>query len=228
MHAAAVASLAVGKTVGVAPGADLYFISAFSGKCFDTLEMYHCLAQGIRRILEINQQLPAERKIRVISISRGHMPGEEGSDDWEAAIQEARTAGIWVVYSNSGLLGLGRAPLSDPDAYQSYEPGFFWAKDFYAHSMYGGFLFAPMDSRTTASPTGKDEYVFYREGGLSWAIPYVAGMYALAAQVDPAITPDQFWKIALETGQTIEITHEGQTYKLGPILDPAALIKALK
>ncbi len=77
MHAAAVASLAVGKTVGVAPGADLYFISAFSGKCFDTPEMYHCLTQGIRRILEINQQLPAERKIRVISISRGHMPRSE-------------------------------------------------------------------------------------------------------------------------------------------------------
>ena len=85
-----------------------------------------------------------------------------------------------------------------------------------------------MDSRTTASPTGKDEYVFYPMGGMSWAIPYIAGMYALAAQVKPEITPEEFWKIALETGQTIEILREGQSYQLGPILDPAALIGALK
>lgn len=228
MHGAAVASIAVGKTVGVAPDADLYFISSFSGKCFDTPELYRCLAQSIRRILEINQQLPTERKIRVISISRGHMPGEEGSDDWEAAIQEARAAGIWVVYSNSNLLGLGRSPLSDPDAFQSYEPGLFWAKNFYANPMYDNLLFVPMDSRTTASPTGKDEYVFYRTGGISWSIPYLAGMYALATQVKPEITPEEFWKIALETGQTIDILHEGQTYQLGPILDPVALIAELQ
>jgi hypothetical protein len=52
-------------------------------------------------------------------------------------------------------------------------------------------------------------------------------MYALAAQVKPQITPQEFWKIALETGQTIEILHESQTYQLGPILDPVALIAAL-
>lgn len=230
MHGAAVASIAVGKTVGVAPDADLYFISSFSGKCFGTPELYRCLAQSIRRILEINQQLQTERKIRVISISRGHMPGEEGSDDWEAAIQEAEAAGVWVVYSNSGLLGLGRAPLSGPDAFQSYEPGLFWANYFYEAQMSTSrkILFVPMDSRTTASPTGKDEYVFYREGGLSWSIPYLAGMYALAAQVKPEITPEEFWKLAMETGQTIEILHEGQTYQLGPILDPVALIAALQ
>ena len=30
-----------------------------------------------------------------------------------------------------------------------------------------------------------NEYVFYREGGWSWSIPYIAGVYALAAQVKP-------------------------------------------
>ncbi len=97
----------------------------------------------------------------------------------------------------------------------------------YANPLYDNLLLVPMDSRTTASPTGKDEYVFYRTGGVSWAIPYIAGMYALAAQVKPQITPQEFWKIALETGQTIEILHESQTYQLGPILDPVALIAAL-
>ncbi len=233
MHAPAVVSIAIGKTVGVAPEADLYFLNGFTGQCFKTPEMYHCLARGIRRLLQINATLPVENKIRVISISRGFMPGDEGSDDWAAAIQEAQAAGVMVVYSNSELLGGGRAPLADPDDYQSFEPGLFWAQEFYSggsrvEEFYSSFLYVPMDSRTTAAPNGTDSYAFYRSGGMSWAIPYVAGMYALACQVDPTMTPERFWKLALQTGRAIEFVHEGQTYTLGPILDPAALIEALK
>jgi hypothetical protein len=53
-------------------------------------------------------------------------------------------------------------------------------------------------------------------------------MYALAAQVDPAIIPERFWAMAMETGRTIEVKHEGRAVPLGPILDPAALIQALQ
>jgi hypothetical protein len=84
-----------------------------------------------------------------------------------------------------------------------------------------------MDARATASPTGKGEYAFYGDGGWSWAIPYIAGMYALAAQVDPQITPERFWALALKTGRTIETKDGGKTGSLGPILDPVALIAAL-
>jgi len=77
-----------------------------------------------------------------------------------------------------------------------------------------------MDSRTTASPTGIDEYVFYRIGGMSWSVPYIAGVYALAVQVDPAITPERFWALAVRTGRTIELSRKGMTKPLGPIVDP--------
>jgi hypothetical protein len=85
-----------------------------------------------------------------------------------------------------------------------------------------------MDSRTTASPTGASDYVFYREGGWSWSIPYIAGAYALACQVDPKITPDRFYQTAMATGRTVQMAHSGKTYSLGPILDPVALIDAIK
>ena len=84
-----------------------------------------------------------------------------------------------------------------------------------------------MDSRATASPTGLDEYVFYYQGGLSWSIPYLAGVYALAVQVDPMVTPEQFWSFAMETGKYIEIEIDGEKFSLGPILDPVELIKGL-
>jgi len=85
-----------------------------------------------------------------------------------------------------------------------------------------------MDSRTTASPTGTEDYVFYRQGGWSWSIPYLAGMYALAAQVKPEITPEQFWEAALKTGKTIRIGHNGKDYEFGVILNPQTLVSALK
>jgi len=85
-----------------------------------------------------------------------------------------------------------------------------------------------MDSRTTASPTGSQDYAFYRSGGWSLSIPYIAGAYALAAQVDPDLTPYEFWRTALQTGTTIEIDHDGRTFSLGPILNPEALIAALR
>ena len=64
-----------------------------------------------------------------------------------------------------------------------------------------------MDSRTTAGPTGIEDYAFYRVGGWSWSIPYLAGTYALAAQVNPDITLEEFWDAALKTGKTIPIQH---------------------
>jgi len=231
MHGAAVASIAVGKTVGVAPEADLYYIATASFMRSD----FCYVARSIQRILEVNDQLPPDRKIRVISISAGWGEEVAGYDELMAAVGEAKSAGMLIVCSEIDQIhgfkfqGLGRPSLSDPDAFESYEPGSFWTKYYYTGEMRtSDWLLIPMDSRTTASPTGQSEYVFYREDGWSWSIPYIAGLYALAAQVDPEITPERFWSLALETGRTIELKHDGETIPLGPIVDPVALIGKLQ
>jgi hypothetical protein len=104
----------------------------------------------------------------------------------------------------------------------------FWAKSFFAGARFTDRLLVPMDSRTTASPTGPKGYVFYRHGGWSWAAPYIAGLYALAAQADPAITPERFWSLAMKTGRTIKLKYKDEEIPFGPIADPAALIAELK
>jgi hypothetical protein len=236
MHGPAVASIAVGKTVGVAPGADLYYIATSFCNTTGSYDGndYSCLAQSVYRILEINKTLPPDRKIRVISISVGWGPKSIGYAEITAATKDAKDAGLLVICSSveavHGFMfhALGRAPLADPDQFESYEPGLWWAKQYYEGEQFSDRLLVPMDSRTTASPGGIDEYVFYREGGWSWSIPYIAGVYALAAQVKPTITPDEFWRLALQTGQTIEFKHEGRTFRLGPILDPIALVVELQ
>ncbi|MEJ2211977.1 MAG: hypothetical protein P8129_23500, partial [Anaerolineae bacterium] len=119
-----------------------------------------------------------------------------------------------------------RDPLADPDAFESYEAGAWWNNRLtqaWTHR-----LQLPMDSRAVASPTAPDEYVFYRHGGWSWSIPYLAASYALALQVDPALTPDAFLDLAMETGRTIDWDTGARIVELGPILEPAALIAALQ
>lgn len=237
MHGPAVSSIAVGRTIGVAPEANLYYIAAWpfdlSNPSSQNLDFSH-LAQAVRRIIEVNEQLPEGQKIRVISMSQGFPPTASGYDDIISAIEEAKDAGIFVISVSLDdtygwqFIGMERDPYSDPDDFQSYQPAY-WLQDLYFTN---GFppdkLWVPMGSRTTASQTGVDEYVYYRLGGMSWATPYLAGMYALAAQVKPDITPEQFWETALQTGKTIQLQHGGKEYEFGVILDPQALIEALQ
>ncbi len=125
--------------------------------------------------------------------------------------------------------GLGRSPLADPDVAASYEPGSWWAEQFRAGRQRPlNALLVPMDSRTAASPHSPSEYVFYRHGGWSWSIPYIAGLYALAAQTDPAITPERFWDLALATGDTIRVPGSEGDVALGPIVNAPALIEAVR
>ena len=236
MHGPSVASIAVGETVGVAPGADLYFIAM--GNCHGSVDIerfdYSCLARDILRIVEINEELPARRRIRVLSMSISWWPENEGYDEITAAVDVAREAGIFVVGGNFqeeygfALDGLGRSPLSDPNDFQAYGPNVWRGSEYYEDGFAESLLFVPMDARTTASPTGYEDYAFFGTGGGSWCVPYLAGVYALAVQVKPEITPEEFWSTALATGRTIQIEHDGSTYPFGTIIDPPALIAALE
>jgi hypothetical protein len=239
MHASAVASLAVGQTCGVAPGADLYYIGSTtqdrSVSADDPGWNFTYYAEAIRRILQINQQLPEARRIRVIAIQTGWAPEQSGYEEINLAVQQARQEGIFVVSSSLDRTydlhfdGLGRDPRRDPDDFTSYEPGYFWAPGFYANpsEQPGNALLVPMDGRSFAGYTGLQDFTFARPGGWSWAIPYIAGAYALAAQVESSITPERFWELALQTGRTIQIERDGQVYALGPILDMTALVGEL-
>jgi len=238
-HGPAVASIAVGKTVGLAPDADLYYIATWNwdiSRDDDPPRNFLFKAQSIRRLLEINRQLPADRKIRVISMSIGWVPSDDGYDEIMAACEEAEAAGVFVISCDSENLhgfkfyGLGRHPLDNPDVFESYEPCLWWAKDFYNRARWrdSDRLLVPMDSRTMACARGSDKYVFFRVGGGSWTPPYMAGVYALAAQVEPDITPERFWDLAIKTGRTIELEHKGERLSFGPIIDPIALIESIR
>ncbi len=238
MHGSAVSSISIGKTLGVAPEANLYYIAETHGTYSNgSFEWdFTWLAKSIERILELNRSLAAADKIRVISISVGFTPEQKGFKEVMAAIDSAKKDNVFVVSSSLetsyGFIfdGLGRDPLDDPNNINSFKPGDWWEKSFYENPNFldKPALLVPMDSRCTASETGSQNYVFYRHGGWSWSIPYIAGLYALACQVSPELTPEKFWQAALKTGDKITITKDGKTYPLGLIANPGKIILTIK
>lgn len=234
MHGPAVASIAVGKSVGVAPESDLYYIAETHGiyknGSFNWDLSY--LAKSIDRICYINSLLPQEKKIRVVSISLGVNSNFHNSKKAIQSIKKAAEQNIYVVFCDSDdFMGMYRNPLSDPNNFNSYEPGLFWSSNYFDQSLRSRFkntVMVPMDSRCVASPTGTSDYVFYYEGGLSWSVPYVAGVYALACQVYPKINPTIFWDLARKTGRKININKNGKSTEFGIIINPAILIDELK
>ncbi len=156
MHGPAVASIALGKTVGVAPEAELYYIAKWN---FDwekggtpTLKY---LAQAVYRIVEINKQLPKDKKIRVISISKGWRPSDNGYKEIKKAVRKAKAKGMLVVCASVEEVHkgfqfgeLGRSPLANPDTFESYELSLFFARIFTGQlSANDDCFWVPIDSR---------------------------------------------------------------------------------
>lgn len=65
---------------------------------------------------------------------------------------------------------------------------------------------------------------------MSWATPYFAGCYALACQVYPQITPNQFFELAIKTGDILNDTPENtrKDKENARIINMAKLIEELK
>jgi subtilisin family serine protease len=140
MHGAAVASIAVGKTVGVAPESDLYYIADSVYFPTDTPGSdnkwdydFTWLAKSVDRLLEVNAGLPKENKIRVISISVGWTPQKKGYQEVMAAVERAKKEGVFVLSTalegtySLAFHGLGREPSAEPNSFASYGPGSWWA-----------------------------------------------------------------------------------------------------
>lgn len=94
--------------------------------------------------------------------------------------------------------------------------------------MDGSLLLVPMDGRTAASPAGEEEYGYFAQGGMSWAVPYVAGLYALACQVKPEVDFAGFLAAAQATARPVSIQRDGGELPYGRVVDPAALLAVLE
>lgn len=208
MHGASVASIAVGKTCGVAPGARLTFIVA--AIAMDNRP--YCYA--MERIMDMNRHAKPADRIRVVSISNGGFPIMPHFRRWQETLAKAERSGILVVTCDPtmrfALGGLARIPGQDPDDPRSYRlDRCGWKNDA---------LLVPT-SRTVASHEGPDLYTYWAEGGLSWTVPYLAGLAAMGYQVNPDLQPQQAVDLLLQTATATDI---------GPVVNPRGFIDAVR
>ena len=227
LHGAAVSSIAVGKTVGVAPEANLYYIGSTFGHFTDDGFVFDAsiMADCILRVCEMNRHLSQEDRIRVISISRGYLKSDSGCEALQTAIRKADEQGILVLTVSTeltyqcNLQGLHRSYFDDPDDPASYRLPQGTAIDFSSPDI----VCVPRGSRAYASWNGPQDYEIVYNGGMSWAVPWLAGFYALCCQAKPEITPAEFIEVITHTTQTVSLSSGGRAN----IIDPAAVIARL-
>jgi hypothetical protein len=210
MHGPAVASIAVGKTCGVAPGASLYYFAVPMWKWVQNEPW----AEELERVVALNRGLTNTPKIRVVSISLGAFSERPNPSRWKQAVKKAEDEGILVVTCDPAFLRLATLKRNE----SSPDPG---PAD-YRRGLFGSpsaVLCAPAANRTIASLWGPHSYTYDRTGGMSWTVPYLAGVAALAWQIDPSIKPHEM----LELWQsTVARTSAGR------VIDPVAMIETVK
>lgn len=211
MHGPAVASIAVGKTCGVAPKASLHYFAVEVKWKMDNQP--YC--DVINKIIEFNKNRDISEQIRVVSISDGGFSRQANFNHWQQTLLKAEQNGLLVVtcdHSDFIIYGtLDRIISKDPDNPLSYRRG--------KYSTAIDVLRVPAGNRTIASHHGPDMYTFDRTGGMSWAAPYLTGLAALAYQVNPEIKPKTIVELWLQTAVRTDA---------GPIVNPAGFIEAVR
>ncbi len=194
-HGISCASILAGRSCGVAPEATLHYFSV-PDVAGDRFVSY---SRAIDELLAVNETLPAAEKIRVVSISDGYDQLGAGHP-WARAEARARAAGVTIVYatrlSAAGFGWGGCPPMADRGVAENYVWADFWQGE--GRSTQGRIL-VPSCFRTTASNTGRGDYIYWAEGGFSWAIAYVAGVMALGSSVNPQATGDEIIDIIKAT-----------------------------
>lgn len=209
MHGSPITSVAVGKHIGVAPAASLTY---FAVPMWDRDNRHYIKA--MKKIFDLNEQLTEKEKIRVVSISTGMFSHQKHFEEWKTVLEKAKVLGICVVTCDTAELDYGilsLKPGENPDNVQGYKPGLYITKT--------DVLRVPGANKTVASHRGNEVYTFDRTGGMSWGAPYIAGLAALAYQVNPAINPDMIIQTMIETATQTDA---------GPIVNPKAFIEKLK
>jgi hypothetical protein len=123
-------------------------------------------------------------------------PFKKNTELWDPACERAEKAGILVLDCTHyhGSIGPCYYDAADPENVSKCKPGFPSQPD---RGALGGdqsiWLLVPCSPKTTAEEYVKGDcgYQYDGQGGLSWSIPYSAGVLALGWQAQPNLTAQE-------------------------------------
>jgi subtilisin family serine protease len=218
-HGPGVTSLLVGENIGTAPDASVYYVAVPPGRANGILDSQYC-ADALIWIVEQNRKLPNDQKIRVVSISA--VPDEAGRENRQAyrdAVALAESEGMLVIDADSFVWSAYYEYGDNPDDVRSYKAGY---PIMGPQPLSAEKIAAPASVRTTAEHYAQDSpsYVYHGNGGVSWAVPYTAGVLAMGWQVNPALGNDEIVELLFETAY---VNNDGVN-----IINPPSFIEAVK
>ncbi len=223
MHGPGVLSLLAGETIGTAPEAQIYFAAAPSWTADAKYQ-----ADALNWIIEENRLLPKENKIKVVSISAAPSgtgsPFKKNNNLWDEAVKIAEQEGIVVLdcTKEHGFIGPCYYDRGNPEDVKKCKVG--WPdkviNDSLKFPVYK--IFAPCSGRTVAEEyiEGTNSYQYCGKAGLSWSIPYVAGVMAMGWQIKPDISGAEMVSILIKTASPNFLGYK--------IIDPVEFIKKLQ
>lgn len=200
MHGPAVASLLVGENIGTAPDARIYYAATPTWNADAAYQ-----AQALEWIIEENRKLHKNDKIRVVSISAAPSgpgsPFTKNNEKWDAAVEQAEKEGILILDCTQNHGVIGPAYFSDVKNMENVSkclPGF---PGLGGGNLDGEKVMVPISPRTTAEEytRGNVGYQYTGRGGLSWAIPYCAGVLAMGWQVNPELTSNEMMDLLFKS-----------------------------
>jgi len=202
MHGPAVTSLLVGQNIGTAPGSRVYYAAVPSWK--KDAQYY---ADALNWIIEKNLSLTGRNRIRVVSVSAAPSgpgtPFTRNQDAWDRAVARAEESGLLVLdcSEDHGWVNPGYYNVESPEDVSAASSG---------SPRYGSlnscperYVAAPNCFRTQAEEynCGDGSYQFMGQGGLSWSVPYVAGVLAMGWQVQPELDGERAARLLRESAQ---------------------------
>lgn len=188
MHGPMVLSLLAGKDIGTAPEAEIYYYSTKSG---DTAQLSE--AECLYQVIEQNKSLPEGKKITMVGFSDNIDPTENYEQEFRDATAACEEAGIMVWFC--GEYGTAvYLPYSDKNNPQSI------ARQQIYNPAVPDLVCVPSSGRTGAAVMGGTSYAYWgQSGGMSWTMPYVLGLYAIAIEIDPTLTQNQLRQLIVST-----------------------------
>ena len=186
MHGPAVLSLLAGKDIGTAPEAEIYFYGHASWAADQTTH-----AECLYQIIEQNKKLPNEKKITMVGFSDNVDDNEKNADAFRKAVAACEATGVKVFFC-ADYDAASFIPMSDKNDPDNLINSWGAVET----------VAIPTGGRTTAATNNGAKYYYWSEGGLSWGMPYVLGLYAIAGEIDPSLTADQLRQTLYDTAIT--------------------------
>ena len=211
-------SALAGKTVGTAPGVNLYYLGV--GGIHNKNSRWEPIINGIDWVINKNKSLSKADRIKVIAVDTWGFGYDDGVKPYYEAVKRAEKSGIIIlgpVFDEKALAvysltaGIGYYDAASPNNVDKAMLG--WPDRIFSGSKSRKEVYVPSARRTAAWVN--DEYI-YVYASMAYYNQYLAGIIALGYQANPNITKEQLTEAMIVT----------TTYNL--MVNPPAFIEAVK